>query len=237
MNLNANDSTPLYKQVKENIVEQIHSGVLKPGEQLKSEPDLAIEYKVSRTTIRSAINKLAEQNMLVKAQGKGTFVSSRKIERDIVKVMSHTEICAISGMIPGSRTVSKGVSFATQEDANLLNVQPGDKLINILRLRFADGVPVILEDLAFRWAHHYLLNEDIERGSLYELLRTKYNINPIRSQKQIEPTFANEKQAQLLCVPDKYPLILITGFAATSDGERIHRTYQHVLGDRFKFIV
>ena len=204
---------------------------------MKAEPELAAEYDVSRTTIRSAINELAEQNFLVRRQGKGTFVCNRKLERDITKVMSHTEICALSGMVPGARTISAGMTLANQLDAELLNVKPGEKLVSILRLRYADGITVILEDLAFSWDYRFMLNEDIESSSLYEVLRNKYHIVPVQSQKQIEFTFANETQSRLLCVPENYPLLLIIGYAADANGNRVHRTYQYILGDRFKMIV
>lgn len=235
--LNQSDAIPLYKQLKDIIKGKIIKGELKPNERLPSESELSEAYQVSRITIRNAINELAEENLLVKTQGKGTFVCSNKIERNIAQVMSFTEICNMSGVKASSKILSCEVVDAMDRDIEILKLQNGEKVISIQRIRYADDVPVILEHVRFPSRFSYLMLEDLKNESIYRLLKEKYKIHLQNSRKSIEMTFATDKQAALLKISKGYPMILISGFVLDDKDVPVHRTDQYIVGDKFKLII
>ncbi len=235
--LNQSNAVPLYKQLKDIIKTKIMRGELKPNERLPSEAELSEFYKVSRITVRNAINELAEENLLVRTQGKGTFVCSNKIERNIAQVLGFTEICNIGGLKAGSKILSCEVVEASSRDIEILKLQSGDKVISIQRIRYANDVPVILEHVRFPSKYSYLMLEDLENESIYHLLKDKYKINLNFSRKSIEMTFATDKQASLLKITKGYPMILISGYVLDDQNVPVHRTDQYIVGDKFKLSI
>ncbi len=235
--LNQSDSVPLYKQLKDIIKTKIMRGELKPNERIPSELELSENYNVSRITIRNAINELVEENLLIKKQGKGTFVCGNKIERNIARLMGFTEICNMSGLKASSEILFCGVVDATQRDIEILKLQENERVISIQRVRYADDVPVILEHVRFPSKYSYLMLEDLKNGSIYHLLREKYKVQLQSSRKSIEMTFATDKQASLLKIAKGYPMILISGFVLDDKDMPVHYTDQYIVGDKFKLII
>jgi GntR family transcriptional regulator len=234
--LRQTDAVPLYKQLKNIIKKDIANGVLKPNERLPSEAELSKTYEISRITVRNAITELVEENLLVKKQGKGTFVCEKKIVRNIVPVMGFSEICRISNLEPGSRVISASEVAASERDIEVFQLEPHDTVVSILRVRTADSVPVILEKAVYPKHYAFLLAEDLG-ASLYDLLRKKYRVDFAHARKSIELTFATEKQAGFLNISKGYPMILIQGVVMDTAGKPIHRTDQYIVGDKFKLLI
>ena len=234
--LKQTDAVPLYIQLKNIIKEEIASGILKPNERLLSEAELSKKYDISRITVRNAVSDLVDENLLVKKQGKGTFVSEKKIVRNIVPVMSFSEICLVSGLEPGSKVISSSEIAASERDREVFDFNQSDTVISIVRVRTADSIPVILEKETYPNQYAFLLTEDLS-GSIYSLLRKKYRVNFAHSKKSIEISFATEEQSRLLNILKGYPMIYISGVVMDSVGKPIHRTEQHIVGDKFKFLL
>ena len=105
--LDANNTIPLYLQMKELIKSAILSREYKNGEQLPTEPELGEKYGVSRITVRKAVEELCREGFLVKKQGKGTFVKQRKIQRKMEHLLSFTQACESNGMVPSSSLLKR----------------------------------------------------------------------------------------------------------------------------------
>ena len=104
-------------------------------------------------------------------------------------------------------------------------------------IRYADDEPIILEHNFFPSKYAFLLNEDLENQSLYEILNNKYSITRAKSKKTIEITTASEEEASLLSISKGDPLLLHREIVYDKNNNPIHRTKQLILGDKFKFVV
>lgn len=147
--LNKESSVPLYQQLMEVIQNQILNGELKENDRIPTEIELSREYDVSRITVRKAVELLVEEEILVKRQGIGTFVSQKKLCRNINGFMGFTQSCLAEGNTAGAQLVSAELAEATMVDAEELKIQEHEKIIKIVRVRTCDGIPVMLEENHF----------------------------------------------------------------------------------------
>ena len=150
--LNKDSSVALYQQLINEIKESIQTGELKSGDRLMTEGEFSKEYDVSRITVRKAIEVLVEEGILIKKQGIGTFVADKKLTRDGSIFMGFTESCRLDGKVPSSRLLSADLSEASGVDQRNLNLEEGEMVIRVRRLRFCDGTPTVLE------MNHFLRN-------------------------------------------------------------------------------
>ena len=164
---------PLYRQILEGIKQKIEAGELKTGDKLPSEQELMEHYRVSRRTVRTAVDELCSQGCLVRKQGKGTFVSRPKLHRKIVNVLSFQEACEKCGMRPAHRLLACAVRMATPEEQRQLSLGGGARVLHTQRVLTADGEPVMVENAVYPYeAYAFLQKEDLN-GPLYPLLRKK----------------------------------------------------------------
>lgn len=229
--------TPLYKQLKDLIKEKILSGELGPNQKIPSELELSQQYQISRITVRNAISELVDEEMLVKKQGKGTFVHRPKIGENLLNGGSFTNLCRQNGMTPGSRTIRLMLKEPTERDARELQLRPGEKVIYLQRVRYANDLPVMLENNYFPEHFTALLDEKLDDVSLYVILREKYNIYLKSSTKVIQIAEALDTEAALLGVRVKTPLLQVREVCFDQNDVPVHRTKQLILGDKFKYIV
>ena len=145
--LDANAAVPLYAQLEQKIESQIANRALHPGDRLPTEAQLARENGISVITVRKAIDGLVRKGLLECKQGKGTFVSHHKLQRNMKKLQSFSDMCRQMGMKPGARMVENHLVPASAPIARRLGVDAGSSVIYISRLRLADGVFPVLASL------------------------------------------------------------------------------------------
>ena len=232
-----NDIMPLYQQLKELLRNSILNGEIKQGEKIPSEMYLSEKYNVSRITVRNALAELVQEGFLLKRQGKGTYVSRPKMERKIIEFLSFTLSCQVNGLRPGTKTIKKEIIEPEEEDIEGLDIDADDKIIHIQRVRYADDEPVMLENIYFSCKKYHFLLTDDTNNSVYEILRTKYNINPVRSTKVIEIVEALEEEIEYLSIPKGSPLFLLKAIAFDDNDVPVHRADHYIIGDRYKFII
>lgn len=237
MELDSTDALPLYKQLKNIIKTDISKGKYKKGERIPPELELSRVYGVSRITVRNALEELTQENILVRQQGKGTFVSSDKFSRQIFGERSFTEMCRSDGYEPGARTIKSIIEDATAEDVAELGVDPKSKIIVIERIRYANGIAVSLEVSRMPERFSFLLDEDLNNSSMFEILRKKYNTIFKDSHKTLELIFASYEMARYLGISAGYPLLLIKCVSKDQNGQPAHRSTQYIVGDKFKIII
>jgi GntR family transcriptional regulator len=231
------ESSPLYKQLQDTILESIQSGILKPGDKLPTELELSKNNNVSRVTVRAALDSLTSEGYLVRIPGKGTFISKEKLIKNVAETMGFSDTCRLQNKVPGAKVIKCVIEDATITDQQYLDLKPGDKIINIERIRYADDVPISVEYSRFPSSYSYLLQEDLNSTSMYEILKSKYGIIFGVSRKYIDLEYASFDVATYLNIEEGHPLLCIKSTVCSADGQKIHRSKQLILGDKFQLIV
>lgn len=228
---------PLYVQLKEIIKKDVESGKFKPGQKIPTEFELCEMYSISRNTVRAAINELIEEGLLSRKQGKGTFISSRKIEREIGPTLGFTKICELNHLTPSSKVIEQTMITATPLLAEMLKVPVQSSLVSIKRVMMADQVPVILDQSVFPAKFFPLLQENLENKSLYSLITDQFDITLHSGRKSFQIVFADAHQAKYLQVKKGYPLMHVEGVVHSSSNEIVHYGENFIVGDKFKFYI
>ncbi|KWX70629.1 GntR family transcriptional regulator [Paenibacillus jilunlii] len=235
--LDHSESSPLYKQLQEKILDSIRDGTLKPGDKLPTELELSETNQVSRVTVRAALDTLTSEGYLVRIPGKGTFITKDKIQKNVAETIGFSDTCRLQNKTPGAKVIKCLIEEATAADQEHLGLSPGDKVINIERIRYADNVPISVEYSRFPSSYSFLLKEDLNDKSLYEILRSNYKVSFGHSRKYIVMEYASFDVATYLNIEEGYPLLSIRSTVSSPDGQKIHRSKQLILGDKFELIV
>ena len=201
--------SPLYQQIKALLTQSLQSGEWKPGELIPSEVELAARFKVSQGTVRKAIDELAAENLVMRRQGKGTFVSTHHEERAHFRFLRLMPDAGVPHH-PDNRILDVIRQSAPAEVARLLDLKVGDPVIYVRRLMSFDGVPTILEAL---WLPGALFNGltaerlDQYKGPMYGLFESEFGTRMIRATEKIRAVGADTGAAELLGVAPATPLL------------------------------
>lgn len=210
--------SPLYQQIKGLITQSLQSGEWKPGELIPSEVELAQRFKVSQGTVRKAIDELAAENLVVRRQGKGTFVATHHEARAqfrFLRLMPDTG----EPRSAENRILEVRRQRAPAEIAKLLDIKSGDSAIFIRRVQSFEGVPTIVEEI---WLPGVIFRGlTVERlveykGPMYGLFETEFGTRMIRAAERIRAVSADAETAQLLGTASGTPLLSV---------ERVSYTY------------
>jgi len=203
--------SPLYQQIKALITQSLQSGEWKPGELIPSEVELAARYKVSQGTVRKAIDELAAENLVVRRQGKGTFVASHNEARAHFRFLKLMPDEGVPHQ-PGHEYLEVKRIRAAAEVARLLDLKSGDAIVYIKRLMTFDGAPTILEELwlpgqLFKGLTAERLAE--YKGPMYGLFESEFGTRMIRASEKIRAVAADAGAAGHLKVPEGTPLLCV----------------------------
>lgn len=231
--LQAESSSPLYYQLMEKIRSDIERGVYIVGTKIPPEHELESTYRVSRVTVRRALQELTEAGFLERKQGKGTFVSVPKIRQDLRNIHSFHDCCKRNGTVPGTKVISIREKRADENDCRDLNLPEGSKILETVRVRFANGEPVILENNHFSMAYAYLQDAELS-GSLYRIL-ADYGIVPAKAEHEIDMTRINQDEAKLLEAEAGTMVLRLREVIYDQKGRALHNSNQLIRGDRFTF--
>lgn len=229
--------TPLYVQLMEELETSIRNGVYKPGDKIMTEAEMAKEYGVSLITVRKAVGSLMEKGLVVRKQGKGTFVTKPKYSRNMKKLQSFTEMCEQMGVKPGAQVLENRLIMADKKVADRLGIEPGSNVVYISRLRLADGEPVQVEKSYFPLKYAFLLEADLNNGSMFECLKEKAGAKVASSEKMIELCRATAEEAALMDVKKGDYLLFVKSTAYDENGEPMYAGIQLINGDRFSLYV
>lgn len=201
---------PLYNQVANVITEEIDMGNIAAGEKLPSELLLMKVFNVSRVTIRGAILELVSDGLLIRSQGKGTFVAPKKKLQSANDTTGLTESCRRLGKELHSQVLSAGYSYATKAECDFLKIDESEQIIEVVRLRFIDRRPTVIETSHFLKKYDFLLHENLE-GSIFECFN-KHGISVHTSQRTLEISTATAYEAELLETKRNSSLLLFRDF-------------------------
>ena len=212
---------PLYQQIRALITRALQAGEWRPGEAIPSEMDLAARFKVSQGTVRKAIDELAGENILVRRQGKGTFVAThgeQHIQYRFLRLKPDDGQPA-----PMRRDVLDcRRAKAPAEIARALEIRGGDAAVQIRRVLLQAERPVVLEDIWLPGAQFKGLSVERLaqwRGPMYQLFEVEFGVRMIRAEEKIRAVAADEAAAALLKVAPGSPLLSV---------ERVSFTYGDV---------
>ncbi len=230
-------SKPVYVQIAENLLDQIESGDLSPGDRLPPERELSEKFGVNRQTLRRALKKLELQGLLTRRQGAGTFVSEPKIEQRAEVVISFTKNMQRRGYVPGAEIVKFKKQSAEKSVADALGLSSSDLVYSIFRLRLINQAPVLLERLTIP-AHRFPQFErhDLAKRSLYEVMETEYGVTITRARQSLEPVIALDYEAEILHVLPGAALMLQRRLSFDQNEQPIEYGKDLYRGDRFRFV-
>lgn len=213
--------SPLYQQIKNLILKSLQAGEWRPGEAIPSEIDLAARFKVSQGTVRKAIDELAAENLLMRRQGKGTFVATHAEERVQYRFLRLTPNQSASGQPEVAKRVFLDCKRmpAPADVALALNLPAGATVVEVRRILSFAGRPVILDDI---WLPGHLFEgltaERLSeyKGPMYGLFESEFGVRMIRAEEKLRAVVADESVAPLLGVKSGTALLSV---------ERLSRTY------------
>ena len=213
--------SPLYRQIKTLLTRSLQGGEWRPGEVIPSEVELAARYKVSQGTVRKAIDALADDNLLVRRQGKGTFVATHAEEKTQFRFLRLTPDDGQAGGM-ARRLIDCRRLRAPADMARALGLKSGDTMVEVRRVLLFRGKPVVLDDI---WLPGHLFKGlSAERlrdyqGPMYGLFESEFGVRMIRAEEKLRAVAAGAEAATLLGLAPGAPLLSV---------ERLSFTY----GDR-----
>jgi GntR family transcriptional regulator len=229
-----NSPLPLYVQIIADLKAMINAGTLYPGEMLPPEVELCKTYGVSRQTIRQAILRLVDENLLERKAGRGTVVVSQENRPRFYLDRSFAQQMIEMGMAPHSEVLkmAEGVIDATSPEP--LQVRSGAKCLILVRLRFGDQIPIgiqyttIITDVCPDLANH-----DFNQGSLYNILWTEYKLPIVRIDQIISAVNADEWHCSLLKTVPGAALLHVRTAAYLENGEPIESSISYYRADKY----
>jgi GntR family transcriptional regulator len=215
--------SPLYQQIKTLLVRGLQAGEWKPGEAIPSETELAARFKVSQGTVRKAIDELATENLLLRRQGKGTFVATHAEQKVQFRFL---RLAPDDGEAAGAqrRFIDCRRLRAPSDIARSLNLKSGDAVVQVRRVLSFRGSPVVLDDIwlpgqLFKGLTAERLGD--YRGPMYGLFEAEFGVRMIRAEEKIRAVAADAAAAELLGLAPGAPLLSVERLSLTYDDKPV----------------
>lgn len=216
--------SPLYQQIKVLILKGLQAAEWKPGELIPSEMELAARFRVSQGTVRKAIDELAAENLVIRRQGKGTFVAThaeQQVQYRFLRLMPDSGDISSEG--PAERQIVDCKRLrATADIARPLALRTGEAVLQLRRVLAFQGVPTIVEDVWLPGGPFKGLTASrlaVYGGPMYALFEIEFGVHMVRAEEKIRAVAADAVAARLLDVKQGEPLLSV---------ERIAYTYNDV---------
>ena len=233
LSLDATLATPLYHQLARQLGDAIQAGAWQGGEALPAERTLAEALEISRITARKALDRLAEQGLIHRTRGSGTFIAPR-FNQPLTRLISFTEMLTQRGFTPRSRWLSRRLELPSSEEALRLGLSSHTRVARLKRLRLADDVVMAVEESCLPEA---VLNDpEAVEASLYETLEAVGR--PVeRALQHITAISASAEMARLAEVSQGEALLKVTRLGYLSDGTAAELTVTYCRTDYYDFMV
>jgi GntR family transcriptional regulator len=229
--LTKTEGVALYVQIRETLRDQIKTGVLKPGQKLPAEDELAAQFGVSRMTVRQGISDLTDEGMLYRRRGIGTFVTQFHVERDHNKLTGYFETAEAEGFRAEVRLLSREVVPAKLMIARALALPETEPVIRIQTLRLANDVPVTIYDeyVPYKLCPELLVEDLHSRPAWQTLEKHGYIIK--RAVQRIEARAAEGQVADLLNIDEDAPILFKNRVIYAEDGTPVELVLCHNHGN------
>jgi GntR family transcriptional regulator len=230
--LDESSAQPLYQQLQRALRGAIENRIIGPDDALPPERDLAEMLKVSRITVRKAIDELVEDGLLIRKQGSGTFVSNR-VEKNFAKLTSFSEDMRARGREPRSLWLNRAAGTVTPEESLTLRSSPGTPVFRFHRIRIADEAPMALEYATVLAT--CLPSVDAVDNSLYEALERTGN-RPVRALQRLRAVLLTAEQAKLLKAQEGEAGLLVARVGYLKDGRAVEFSQSFYRGEIYDFV-
>jgi GntR family transcriptional regulator len=229
--------SPLYQQIKALLVMALDAGEWKPGEAIPSEIELAARFQVSQGTVRKAVDELAAENLLLRRQGKGTFVATHLEPRVRFRFL---RLAPIEGAPEPaqSKVLDCRRLRAAADVARALEIKSGDPVVAIRRLLSFSNTPTVVDDIylpgvLFKGLTADLLND--YSGPLYGLFESEFGINMVRAEEKIRAVTAPDDVALALSVVPSIPLLCVERISYTYGNRPVELRIGHYVTNEYYY--
>lgn len=222
---------PRYRTIEQSLRARV--AALRPGDALPSDAELCVEFGVSRMTARNAMQRLADEGLVERVPGRGSFVAEPPTHRRADRLMSFSREMARQGRVPSSRIVMREIRPAGAEDADRLDIRAGEPVVLLQRVRCADGLPVALETTILeRRVAPEVMAADLANGSLHAALQAAGQVLR-RGRATISAGSATETDARLLGTAHGAPMLVERRVILDAVGRPLEATESRYPADRY----
>ncbi len=236
--LSMESDIPLYSQLVNIIKRNITAGTLNPGDQLPSESELCKNFDISRSTVRQAVSMLEDEGLVVRKQGRGTYVAEPKVRRKTEKLYSFTSEMSSMGLTPSSKLVEYDVIEPPPDIVKMLELDnPLTPVYKFSRIRYVNGEAMTLETSFYpQYLYPTLTRALLQTHSFYSLLYER-GIVPYEAVDSYEAVVMSRREAELLGCRPGSPAFSVQRVTRTENGQPYEFTQSLVRGDRVKLDV
>jgi GntR family transcriptional regulator len=222
---------PHHRRIEQVLRERITA--MRPGDRLPSDAELVAEFGVSRMTARNAMQRLAEEGLVARQPGRGSFVAEPPAHRRADRLMTFSREMARRGRAPSSRLLVRTIRPSTRREADALELPVGEPIVEIRRIRLADSEPIALESaILIGSCAKAVIKADLEGGSLHEAI-TRGGLTLRRGTGTVSAAAATAEDARLLDIGRGDPLLVERRVIADDNGRRIEATESRYPADRY----
>ncbi len=228
---------PIYLQLREIIRSKIEENDYPPGTAIPSENELADTYEINRLTVRSAIDALVNEGLLKRIQGKGVYVMSGKVSRDLETLSGFSQTIREKNATPSTKILAKTVRTAGSKYAKIFGVSPSSKLYYVKRISYYNGEPMGLEEIYIPFdIVPKLSGIDLSVFSLYEIYGF-YNIDIKRATETLDLVRLDANESRVLGIDGDSTVMLFTSVTYDAKGRAVEYARNYVLGNKCEFTV
>lgn len=235
---NQKNMIPRYFQIFQDIYNKIEEGVYNNGDKLPSETELCDYYKVSRGTVREALKSLIQHGLIVSERGRGTFITTNKIEQNVNQLMGFTEVMQKHNKTASGRIVEISIKKPNSAVKKIMKLKDNEMVVRIIRLRYGDDKPMIIERSYYSHSiFKPILEFDLEQESIYELLYKHTSHRLGNAVQDIEAILTAPNESELLQIDIGAPLLMMTRLILLKDGTPFEYTKDFYRADKLKFTI
>jgi len=222
---------PRYREIERALRARI--AALKPGDRLPSDAALCHEFGVSRMTARNAVARLAEEGLVNREPGRGSFVAVPPSNRRANSLMSFSDEMRRQGRVPHSRLIRRELRPARPDEVRDLRLRDGEPVVALIRIRIADDEAIAIESVALHGrCADAVMDADLETGSLHEALRGAGFV-PARGRATLTAGAASPDDARLLGTPPGTPLLVERRIIVDQRARPLELTESRYPADRY----
>jgi GntR family transcriptional regulator len=226
---------PIYLQIHDQLKAEIAKGVWKVGDRLPPERELSVKFGVSRMTLRQAIQTLADEGIIERKIGSGTYVARKKVQEKMSGTTSFTEIMESLHRVPSSKTISYFVSPPSSSEMEQLKLAADDMILKMERIRYADDEPICFEIASIPYKLVSGFSKVEVTQSFYRTLETKGDKKIGHANQTVSAVLASEQIADYLDIRRGDAILRLRQVSYLSDGTPFEYVRTQYVGNRFEF--
>lgn len=236
--LDEGSATPLYIQIAEGLIALLKGSIFPPSSPLPPERVLCKVFGVSRMTVRQAMSIVWREGLIVSHRGRGTFVVHNRLQKRQQELRGFTEEMRARGCATESRVISFKLLAPTPSAYEFFGLAEVQSVYEICRLRFGDGVPLVVETVQIPQRMCPGLDRfDLARNSLYEILEESYGLRLGTSIEEISAEAPSPAHRKLLGLPKNTPVLVVNRKTFTDAGQALELTRSVYRGDLYSSVV